>query len=73
LESASRLLDSLAKEFNFEPPREHGCDVVESIKAMHVGKGKVFIALGFLSATQIQITQPKHYGVAVLPFTSPPK
>jgi len=43
--------------------------------AMHVGKGKVFIALGgnFLSATQIQITQPKHYGVAVLPFTSPPK
>jgi molybdopterin-dependent oxidoreductase alpha subunit len=47
------FLDSLAKEFNFEPPRDHGYDVVESIKAMHVGKGKVFIALGgnFLSAT----------------------
>ncbi len=47
------FLDSLGKEFNFEPPRHYGHDVVESIKAMHVGKGKVFIALGgnFLSAT----------------------
>ncbi|HEY9783606.1 MAG TPA: FdhF/YdeP family oxidoreductase [Leptolyngbyaceae cyanobacterium] len=47
------FLDSLGEEFNFEPPRHHGYDVVESIKAMHVGKGKVFIALGgnFLSAT----------------------
>ena len=47
------FLDRLGKEFNFEPPRHHGHDVVESIKAMHVGKGKVFIALGgnFLSAT----------------------
>jgi len=47
------FLDLLGKEFNFEPPRKHGHDVVESIKAMHVGKGKVLIALGgnFLSAT----------------------
>ena len=47
------FLDQLGKEFNFEPPRHHGHDVVESIKAMHVGKAKVLIALGgnFLSAT----------------------
>ncbi len=47
------FLDALGKEFNFEPPRKHGHDVVEAIKAMHVGKGKVFLALGgnFLSAT----------------------
>ncbi|HKR02650.1 MAG TPA: FdhF/YdeP family oxidoreductase, partial [Pyrinomonadaceae bacterium] len=47
------FLASLAKEFNFEPPREHGYDTVESIKAMHAGRGKVFFALGgnFLSAT----------------------
>lgn len=47
------FLDLLGKEFNFEPPRNHGHDVVEAIKAMHVGKAKVFIALGgnFLSAT----------------------
>jgi len=67
--SASRL-PRLSKEFNFEPPREHGYDVVESIKAMHVGGQGVHCTGGnFLQQLQIQITQPKHYGVAVLPFT----
>ncbi len=47
------FLDALAKEFGFEPPREHGYDVVDSLKAMHEGKAKVFFAMGgnFLSAT----------------------
>jgi molybdopterin-dependent oxidoreductase alpha subunit len=47
------FLNRLAEEFNFEPPREHGYDTVEAIKAMHAGAGKVFFALGgnFLSAT----------------------
>jgi molybdopterin-dependent oxidoreductase alpha subunit len=47
------FLDQLAKEFAFEPPRHHGFDTVESIKAMHAGRGRVFFALGgnFLSAT----------------------
>jgi molybdopterin-dependent oxidoreductase alpha subunit len=47
------FLDSLSKAFDFEPPRAHGYDTVESIKAMHAGRGKVFFALGgnFLSAT----------------------
>lgn len=47
------FLDALGKEFNFEPPRHHGLDVVESIKAMQEGKAKVFFAMGgnFLSAT----------------------
>jgi len=47
------FLDSLQKNFDFEPPRHHGLDVVESIKAMHDGRLKVFIQLGgnFLSAT----------------------
>jgi molybdopterin-dependent oxidoreductase alpha subunit len=47
------FLASLAKEFSFEPPREHGLDTVEAIKAMHESRGKVFFALGgnFLSAT----------------------
>jgi len=46
-------LDKLKEVFGFEPPREHGYDVVESIKAMHEGKLKVFFAMGgnFLSAT----------------------
>ena len=47
------LLDKLAARYHFEPPREHGTDVVETIKAMHRGRIKVFFALGgnFLSAT----------------------
>lgn len=47
------LLDSIQRTYNFEPPREHGYDVVDCIKAMHKGDAKVFIAMGgnFLSAT----------------------
>ncbi len=47
------FLDKLRDELGFEPPRRHGYDAVESIKAMHTGKIKVFFALGgnFLSAT----------------------
>ncbi len=47
------LLNSLEDNFHFTPPAKNGYDVVESIKAMHEGKAKVFIAMGgnFLSAT----------------------
>ena len=47
------LLDNLAKNFHFEPPRVDGYDVVDCIEAMHKEKAKVFFALGgnFLSAT----------------------
>jgi molybdopterin-dependent oxidoreductase alpha subunit len=46
-------LDKLEKVYGFTPPQESGLDVVESIKAMHEGKLKVFFAMGgnFLSAT----------------------
>ena len=39
--------------FEFEAPRKHGLDVVECIKAMELGKAKVFFAMGgnFLSAS----------------------
>ena len=47
------FLDALDSEFNFSSPRENGYDTVESIKAMHAGRARVFFALGgnFLSAT----------------------
>ena len=47
------FMEKLGKEFGFIPPADHGADVVESIKLMHRGEIKVFIALGgnFLSAT----------------------
>ncbi|WP_118952627.1 FdhF/YdeP family oxidoreductase [Taibaiella helva] len=50
---SERFLQAIAGQFGFTPPQKHGYDVVESIKAMHEGKVKVFIAMGgnFLSAT----------------------
>ncbi|HEY5954017.1 MAG TPA: FdhF/YdeP family oxidoreductase, partial [Terrimicrobiaceae bacterium] len=47
-----RFLDDLGREFNFEPPRERGLDTVNTIKAMHDGRVRVFIGMGgnFLSA-----------------------
>lgn len=47
------LLDQIKKVHGFEPPREHGFDVVKSIHAMNEGKAKVFFGMGgnFLSAT----------------------
>ncbi|MBZ4420135.1 FdhF/YdeP family oxidoreductase [Myxococcus sp. RHSTA-1-4] len=47
------FLDALSREFGFEPPRHHGMDTVDTIRAMHDGRVKVFFALGgnFLSAT----------------------
>jgi molybdopterin-dependent oxidoreductase alpha subunit len=40
------FLDRLGKAFDFEPPREAGFDVVNSIRAMREGRANVFIALG---------------------------
>ena len=47
------LLQAIENNFNFVPPKEHGYDVVDSIKAMHAGKARLFFAMGgnFLSAT----------------------
>ncbi|MEV6805301.1 FdhF/YdeP family oxidoreductase [Streptomyces sp. NPDC051132] len=39
------FLDALQKEFGFDPPRPHGLDSVNSIKAMLEGRIKVFLAL----------------------------
>ena len=47
------FLDSMERNFGFRPPQHHGYDTVESIKAMHAGKAKVFFAMGgnFVAAT----------------------
>jgi molybdopterin-dependent oxidoreductase alpha subunit len=46
------FLDALAKEFGFEPPREHGYDAVSAVQAMLAGRAKVFFGMGgnFVSA-----------------------
>ena len=40
------FLDALRDEFGFEPPREHGYDTVQAIRAMRDGKVRVFLGLG---------------------------
>ncbi|MGW6912338.1 FdhF/YdeP family oxidoreductase [Kitasatospora sp. NPDC054939] len=47
------FLDALGKEFGFEPPREHGLDSVDTIRAMRDGRIGVFFAMGgnFVAAT----------------------
>ncbi len=50
---SDEFLDSLDEEFGIKSPREHGVDVVDSIKRMHQRKGMIFFAMGgnFVSAT----------------------
>ncbi|GAB3272683.1 FdhF/YdeP family oxidoreductase [Kineosporia babensis] len=47
------FLDKLQLEFGFDPPRKHGLDAVDSIRAMRDGKIDVFMAVGgnFIRAT----------------------
>jgi molybdopterin-dependent oxidoreductase alpha subunit len=47
------FLDALRTEFGFDPPREHGWNTVNSIRAMRDGQVDVFFALGgnFVAAT----------------------
>ena len=40
------FLDQIQAVFGFDPPRAHGHDVVEAIRAMVDGRAKVFIGLG---------------------------
>jgi molybdopterin-dependent oxidoreductase alpha subunit len=43
---SAAFLDKLGTAFGFEPPRQHGLDTVETIKAMLARQVKVFIGLG---------------------------
>ncbi len=40
------FLDRLAREFEFEPPREHGFDTLATIHALRSGEVRVLIAMG---------------------------
>jgi len=51
------FLDALGKEFNFDPPRDHGVDAVETFHKMQEGHIKVFVALGGNLISAISDTQ----------------
>jgi formate dehydrogenase major subunit len=40
------FLDRLQAEFGFDPPREHGYDTVDAIRALRDGKATIFFGLG---------------------------
>ena len=40
------FMDALGAEFGFEPPRKHGYDAVDGIRALAEGKLKVWVGLG---------------------------
>jgi molybdopterin-dependent oxidoreductase alpha subunit len=40
------FLDRLQDEFGFDPPREHGYDTVDAIRALRDGKATIFFGLG---------------------------
>ncbi len=46
------FLDALRDEYGFEPPREHGHDTVDAIRALRDGKARFFMGMGgnFVSA-----------------------
>ena len=40
------FMDKLGKEFSFDPPKPHGVDAVECVKAMHRGEIGFFLGMG---------------------------
>jgi len=50
--SPPHFLDALQREFGFDPPREHGYDTVDAVRALRDGHAQVFFAMGgnFVSA-----------------------
>ncbi|MGA8210938.1 MAG: FdhF/YdeP family oxidoreductase [Nocardioidaceae bacterium] len=42
----AHFLDRLQAEFGFDPPREHGLDTVNAIRALRDGTASVFVGLG---------------------------
>jgi molybdopterin-dependent oxidoreductase alpha subunit len=43
---SAAFLDALRDEFGFQPPRQHGVDAVNAVRALRAGRARVFIGLG---------------------------
>ncbi len=66
----AHFLDALQQEFGFDPPREHGLDTVDSIRALRDGKAHFFLGLGgnFVQAvpdTDVIVEAMRHTAMTV--------
>lgn len=66
---SAAFLDRLQQSFGFEPPRAHGYDVVEALRAMEEGKVKVFFCLGGNFARATPDTERTAAALAKVPLT----
>lgn len=66
---ATDFLDRLATEFDFEPPREPGYDVIGSIAALEKGEAKVFFGMGGNFANATPDTQRVHTALSQCELT----
>ncbi|TFC82568.1 FdhF/YdeP family oxidoreductase [Cryobacterium cheniae] len=64
------FMDALGREFDFEPPRQHGADAVETIRRMREGKIKFFLALGGNLVAAISDTQAAEAAMENCDFTA---
>ena len=44
--SPPQFLDAIQAEFGFDPPREHGHDTVDSVRALRDGRARFFLGMG---------------------------
>ncbi len=44
--SPPEFLDALQEEFGFDPPREHGFDTVDAVRALRDGRARFFLGMG---------------------------
>ncbi len=66
---AQAYLDRVRDTFGFEPPREHGHHVLESLEAMEAGTAKVFIGMGGNFARAVPDTDRSYAAMEKLDLT----
>ncbi|WP_106538378.1 FdhF/YdeP family oxidoreductase [Haloactinopolyspora alba] len=63
------FLDALEAEFGFSPPRRHGLDTVDTIRAMRDGRVGVFMAMGGNFATATPDSEATARAMRSVPLT----
>jgi molybdopterin-dependent oxidoreductase alpha subunit len=66
---SDEFLDKLRDEFGFDPPREHGTDSVNAIRAMRDGKVDVYVGLGGNLVSAVSDTEVAEAAMCSVPLT----